>query len=74
MRLDSSGAMHVAYRAGSNGLRYAHSPGGSALTFTLTDLDPAVGFESGYTAIAFGVQEEPHVAYYDGTDGDLEYA
>ncbi len=73
LELDSSGHPHIAYRKsdyGSTTLKYAHW-NGSAWEVEVVD---SGGYLGEYCSLALDSADQPHISYYDDTNGDLKYA
>ena len=68
LRLDTNNLPHIAY--GADHLYYTWYNGGS---WKVETVDEAFGVGS-YASLALDSSSDPHISYYDETNGDLKYA
>ena len=77
LKIDSTGAAHIAYQVYSQGLRYAkHSGGGGNCggnNYQCDTIDDASG-AGRYASLALDLSGQPRIAYFVGGNGGLWYA
>lgn len=77
MAADNHGSLHISYYGveGDNGdLRYATNASGSWVLETVERSSSDGGNAGRFTSIAVDDDRNPHISYYDVTNGDLKYA
>lgn len=71
LALDAQGNPHLSFDSFAGDLMYARKAGG---VWTVQTEDASANFMTDFTSIALDQLGSPHVAYYDGSAGDLKYA